>query len=952
MKPTQWDLVKSIVDQALTLPGSERNTFVNTACRNHPDLSTEIEELLRSIEISKGVQFMKPLREDRKELIADLTNKLAALSASDNFMDKAIGPYRIIELLGSGGMGVVYKAKRADGEFHHEVAIKFIKGGINTDEAIQRFRMEREILATLQHPNIAQIYDGGITEDGIPYLIMEYINGMPADQYCDEQTLTIKERLALFQEVCTAIQFAHANLVVHRDLKAENIYVTNEGIVKILDFGVAKLLDAEHTETTLFKTQPGQKLWTPQYAAPEQINGEVVTTATDVYALGVLLYKLLTDTYPLNLEGKSISEAEQIIRNSNPLPPSKSLTSHTSKKGCAELRRTSLAVLTKKLKGDLDALVLKAIRKEPEYRYASASQLSEDIERYGSGIPLIARKGTLQYRTAKFIRRHKRVLVAATIFLVTAIGFTGFYTRKITEERNRAELQAQKAEQVSGFITSLFKESVPGEINGDTLTVRHTLDVGAQKIESELREQPEIQAKMMGVIGEVYHSLGFYDKAETLLEAALKQQNQIPGKEVVVDKVQTLYTLSKLKSVISKNSEAELLGRQALNLAKNTLGESAYTTQLCRYSLVGILHETNRFEEASELMDRWLALSANNQEQKDQELAEELFRKAEFLVISGKAHKAEPLLRKALQLKVTKFGEKHYEVAEVLGSLGNVLWALGKYTEAEPIFKKAIAVFKDTEIKNNDAYTNTLRDFAGLLSHRGIYAKANSLYEEAITLQKKNSGINSYNVKFIQKSYANSLTEQGRFPEALGLLREVYEFYKKEFGDDYLFTLQAEAAIAITHKNLGDLKKAEQMLKSSIEKFDSKYGIESPKSSGVRAAYSNVLMLQDKLEESETVARKALEHTPEYAPYNNYARDAINDAKQQLGLCLKEQKRFEEAEPLLKESLAYLANCRGLYNEDRKKAVKALISLYNEWGKPGKAESYRNELMAAEQHKP
>ena len=946
MKQAQWDLVKSIVDQALTLSGEERDTYVSTACQNNPDISAEIQELLRSIEESEEKEFMIPMRQDRKELISDLADELAHVTAHDNFIGKTIGSHRITELLGSGGMGTVYKARRVDGEYHHEVAIKLIKQGVDTEETIRRFRMEREILATLQHPNIAQIYDGGITGDGTPYLIMEHIEGMPIDKYCNEKHLTINERLDLYKDVCSAVQFAHINLIVHRDLKAQNIYVTKEGIVKVLDFGIAKLLDAGQTEMTLLETQPGQKLWTPQYAAPEQVKGESITTATDVYALGVLLHKLLTDTYPHNLEGKSISEVEKIIKDETPLPPSLSFPSNTSQKECAKLRKITAAELTKKLKGDLDSLVLKAIRKEPQYRYASVGQLKEDIERYLTGAPLLVRKGSLRYKTGKYIRRHKAGLAAAVLFLIAAISFAGFYTWQISKERDRAELQAKKAEQVSGFITNLFKESTPGEINGDTLTVRHALDIGAQKIKAELPEQPEIQAKILSVIGEVYHSLDLQKEAEELLETALEQQDQLPDEVILADKVQTLHVLSIVKAYLKKYNEAETIGRQALNLAENNFGKSAAITQACRYSLSTTLHSRAKFDDASELMDEWLTFSGSkNNARENTQVAQELIDKSQIFLMSGKRHEAEQMLRKALNLRLAEFGENHYEVAKVLVSLADAFRASGKYSEAEFTNKKAIQIFEDVESRNNEHYAFALRSLAGLLTERGAYSQADSLFKRSIFLHKESFGSESFQVKFTQALYANTLIEQNKFPEALKLLNEAYTFYEEKFGENILHALNAKVSIATIHMHMRDLNKAELMLESLVKRFDKKYGDKSHHSVRARTAYSNVLMLQHDLEKAETEARKGLELAQNFAPHDSYI---INLAKQQLGICLMQQKRFKEAEVLLVESTEYWKNYS--YNSEiNKKAFEQLISLYHEWGKPEMAKSYQDQLALAEE---
>ena len=440
MQKKRWDQIETILDTALTLSGSERTTYISEACAGDDELLREVYEILEAVKASEQTRFLERASAENKELLRDLSSD--SLELPKQLIGTRIGAFKITELLGAGGMGAVYKAEPDYGQFAQQVAIKLLQRGVQSQETLRRFRMEQEILASLKHPNIAQLYDGGLTESGLPYLIMEYVDGVPIDQYCNDHRLTIDERIMLFKEVCSAVQFGHANLVIHRDLKTPNIYVTSEGDVKVLDFGIAKLLDPSLTEQTLLQTRPGQKFWTPQYAAPEQVAGQPVTTATDVYALGVLLYKLLTNTYPFELKGKSMGEVEKIIMEDDPIVPSRAIEqSHQPKKN-ANKRQVTQVELKKILSGDLDALILKALRKEPEYRYNSVDQLIEDLERYQKGLPMVARKDTVRYRVGKFFRRHKMGILVSTIILFIISGLTGFYTWRIAQERDEATLQA------------------------------------------------------------------------------------------------------------------------------------------------------------------------------------------------------------------------------------------------------------------------------------------------------------------------------------------------------------------------------------------------------------------------------------------------------------------------------------------------------------------------------
>jgi serine/threonine-protein kinase len=510
MQKEHWDQIETILDTALTLSGSERKTYINEACEDDDALLQEVYELLEAVEMSEQSHFLENVSEENEALMHELTG--GPFQAPGELVGNRIGAFQLTKLLGAGGMGAVYKAERADGQFTQQVAIKLLQRGIQSDETLQRFRMEQDILAALHHPNIAQLYDGGITQSGLPYLIMEYVDGVPVDQYCNNLKLTIDERIRLFEEVCSAVQFAHANLVIHRDLKAQNIYVTSNGKVKVLDFGIAKLLYPNLTEKTLLETRPGQKFWTPHYAAPEQVSGQPVTIATDGYALGVLLHKLLTDTYPLDLKNKEINEVEKIIQAVPPARPSLSITSNTGE--VARHRQCSVSELKKQLAGDLDSMVLKALRKEPEYRYNSVSQLMEDLDRYQNGLPLVARKDTLRYRIGKFFRRHKAWITVLAIVIIIIAGLSAVYTWKIAVERDEVKIEAKKTDQVKSFVFSLFEVNDPSLSQGKQITARELLDQGTERIDKELSGQPVIQAEIHHVIAGLYQKLGIAKKAE------------------------------------------------------------------------------------------------------------------------------------------------------------------------------------------------------------------------------------------------------------------------------------------------------------------------------------------------------------------------------------------------------------------------------------------------------
>ncbi len=435
MNPRPWSEVKQLLDEAIALDRAERRSFLERACNGDAELRRELESLLASHD-DAGTGFLKNPAADLKAMTA------AAPAPSRE--GRRIGVYQVLEQIGSGGMGEVYSAVRADGQYTKKVAIKLVRGGYDSRFVLERFRNERQILATLDHPNIARLLDGGTTEDGVPYLVMELVEGDRIDRYCDERQLSVSDRLQLFRQVCVAVQYAHQRLVIHRDLKPSNILVTSEGVPKLLDFGIAKILDptSAAAQTTLARPM------TPESASPEQIRGEPITTASDVYSLGVVLYQLLTDRSPYPTDTGSHQLARDICDTDPGKPSAVVLQSNAARSDSkvSSAREGSAAKLHRRLSGDLDNIALMALRKEPQRRYASVEQFAEDIRRHLEGLPVIAARGSWSYRAGKFVRRHTAGVVAtAAVIIALAVGI-GLTVREARIARIQAEIaRSEKA---------------------------------------------------------------------------------------------------------------------------------------------------------------------------------------------------------------------------------------------------------------------------------------------------------------------------------------------------------------------------------------------------------------------------------------------------------------------------------------------------------------------------
>lgn len=446
MDRERWQQVKHILEDAIEVPTEDRSEFVANACGDDPELRTEVNSLLSESIAAEALE----------------SNALEHLEPTeDKLINTQIGKYRLIELIGTGGMGRVYLAERADGAFEQKVALKLIRRGLDSKEIQRRFVTERQILASLEHPNIAHLIDGGTTNDGLPFLVMEYVEGTPLISYADANSLDLEPRLDLFREVCSAVSFAHQKLVIHRDLKPQNVLITNNGKAKLLDFGIAKLVKTEGTET---RTQTFA--FTPDYASPEQIRGENLSTATDIYSLGVILYELLTGSRPFRFEDKNIGEI--IATSSNTTPAAPSIANQRSK--VKDLRS---------LNADLDNIVLKALQKEPERRYASVEQFSDDISRYLKGQPVSARSDTWSYRAEKFARRNPwfvGTIILAFLFLIGGIATTAYQARKANIEREKAEARFNDVRTLANsFMFEINEEITRSPIKARELLVERAL---------------------------------------------------------------------------------------------------------------------------------------------------------------------------------------------------------------------------------------------------------------------------------------------------------------------------------------------------------------------------------------------------------------------------------------------------------------------------------------------
>jgi len=531
LTPQRWAQIRQVFDGALERPAKDRAAYLRVLCARDEELRHEVESLLRSHEQSD--EFLETPA-------AQLNQIVSQEDISEYPQGYRLGPYEFDRRIGRGGMGAVWLATRFDKEYKKQVAIKMVKRGMNSQEILRRFRTERQVLANLDHPNIARLIDGGSTPEGLPYLVMEYVEGTPIDQYCDHWKCTISERLNLFRDVCSAVHYAHQNLVVHRDIKTGNILVTPDGIPKLLDFGIAKLLGPEGSTLDLAQTRPEMRPMTLDYASPEQVRGEAITTATDVYSLGVLLYRLLTAKMPYGPNIRSQAAMQNAICEKEPIRPSAQILSDESTavpeatqklEAVSETRDKARKRLRKKLSGDLDNIILMALRKEPHRRYHSVGQFSEDIRRYLEGHPVMARLDTPGYRIAKFVRRHPEgmaaaVIIAATLISVAAISQHSARLAAAARQTTERTLQQTRHELVVAYSRAGDSKDAYA-----TAQLEYQASPGTPLARADLAETSRARAEALESAGNAQEAVKLYHDALTQYEALALTNSHDAGAE-------------------------------------------------------------------------------------------------------------------------------------------------------------------------------------------------------------------------------------------------------------------------------------------------------------------------------------------------------------------------------------------------------------------------------------
>ena len=690
-----------------------------------------------------------------------------------------VGPYELLRKIGHGGMGVVYLARRADGVYQRLVALKLARAPVLDATLRDRFLGERDILAGLAHPNIATLFDGGVTDDGLPYFTMEYVDGQPIDAYCDANRLDLRARIRLFVRTCGAVAAAHRALVVHRDLKPTNVLVTETGEVKLLDFGIAKLLATEAPDRGA-ETATDSRVMTPAYASPEQVMGAAVSTATDVYALGLLLYELLCGRRAHRLESRGAAHLEQVVVQADPLPMADALTrpgpggDSSTAEVIAQARQTTPARLARQLRGDLARIAEMALRKDPDRRYATAAHLAEDLERYLDGRPVLARPHSLVYRASRFARRHRLALAAAAIVVLTLVGYSALsvqHAREMEQAAARERQEAAKAREVADFVVGLFEASDPNVVQNRDAPVARMLDQGLQRADA-LSAQPLLQARLLNAIGRVYYNLGNFDASADIATRALAASRR-GGGDRHPDVARDYRLLGLVTGQLGKANEAAGLFRQALDIHRAggdpTGIETARELNYLAYSLMyaGQLDDADRYITESVTALRALFPAGH------EDTATSLSTMANVRLSQGRASEAVDLCREVLSMRIARLGERHPDVARARQNLASALNLVADYDGAVDEMKRALEVYRAVYGDRHPSIATTLNNLGLVESSRNRFAEAVTYATAAFEMRRELLGPQHPGTLVSQANLAASLDNLGRLAESEAMQRDV-----------------------------------------------------------------------------------------------------------------------------------------------------------------------------------
>ncbi len=882
LDPATWRRIDEILDRLIDLPTAQAIAVLDELCGGDGNLRAQVLAILDTDAEAEGYLS----RAGRDKMIGGAAGTLDF--GLPPLEGRTVGAWRLLRPIGRGGMGAVYLGERADGAFEQKVAVKILGRGIASADLLARFRQERQILARLEHPNIARLIDGGVTDDGLWWFAMEHVTGSPITSWCAAQRLGTRAVIELFQQVCRAVQYAHRNLVVHRDLKPANILVSEAGEAKLLDFGIAKILvseeragDGEGADLSIVTTAA----MTPNYAAPEQIRGEPPTTATDVYALGVVLYELLTGTRPYRAKTGTVEETRRAVLEEEPEEPSARARRAAADKSRAHAPRT--------IGRELDHIVLTALRKEPDRRYPSVEAFSEDLQRYLNGRPVQASGRTFGYLASKFLRRYRVPVAAAVLLLIALLG--GLYAT--ARERDRARLEAAKATELKEFALGLFRAADANQGRAADLTARELLNQGAARVEKELKGNPRVQAEMWDLLGSVYRTLDLFPQAIAMYQKSVAAR-RATGQDTLL--ATSLRELGSAQYEMGAYAEGERSIREALELDRRAFGERHERIALDLGELATLLNRIGKNAEAESIYHRAIAMDSLTIGMEHENTASDLANLGMFYYFDGRYDEAIPRVARALEIRKKVLGTENQETATGLDQLGMVLADAGQVDSGLVLMRQALAIRRRVLFPDHPDIAHSLLNISSTLNGIGRQDEAERDLREALAIRTRALDPKDPLLAHTHNDLAVSLYRKWELDSAAVHFQEALRIWAYSFPPDHGDVLTTRNNLGVIAREKGQYGAAERQLRTVLAARKRLLGPNHPDVAASEYHLGRTLVMAGRPAEGEPFLRHAIQVRAAALPDDD---PRVAEARLTLGNGLIAMGRDAEGRALIKKSL-------------------------------------------------
>lgn len=843
LSPEQWERVESLFEEALGRPAAEREAFAARAAADDDAVRAELLALIEA-EATAGDFLSTPVD-------VDVPGGAPAASLAAG---QRLGAWRIVEMLGGGGMGEVYRAERADGAFELAAALKVLRRGLDTEAVLRRTMRERRILAQLRHPGVVRLLDAGATEDGRPWLVMDLVEGQPIDAWCEARGASVPQILGLMATVCDVVHEAHRQLVVHRDLKPSNVLVDAEGAVRLLDFGIAGLMESDGTDVAPELTVAGSRPHTPEYAAPEQLAGEATGTPADVFALGGMLFRLLSGRPPRERvrfaapgrDGTGTPTLTAAVRDSTTFADER-----------ARAKRL------KEVAGDLEWIVGQAMRSEPERRYRSAAELADDLRRTLDGRPVVARPESLGYVFGRFLRRNRvsaAFAAAALVALVAGLGMALWQAHEARLAAERADAERVRAERVRDFIVSVFREQDPFSRSGDEArTPKDLIGQAAARLDDELAGEPALRAELRDDLGQIQSNLGDIDTAARMVEQALEERRRQFG-EHSSEFAESQQSLARIRSRQGLRNEAEQLARASLSTYRALgLGDTVDAARSRRQLAIAIAYGMGAPDEALKLEVEAQRIFEANLGIDSTEAIETLYQRGQMFEQTRQDAEAEPLLREAMRRLERSRGDRSVHLWRPLFVLGVIAKRDGRFGESEALYQRAIALLRQHFGEKHDDLANCLVRLADLYGDMGRWDDADTAYRQAEAALAP--GRDDQRQSLLLNRGQMLLHRPGREADAERDLAEAYALKRKLVGDGNAYTWFTAAEWGRSLASLHRYAEAEKIQRQALERIGALLGADAYQNAIVEDGLATTLEFANRTNEATTVRRDALRTT-------------------------------------------------------------------------------------------